>query len=255
MNDRILSSATDAAGAIDAAVAAVRAGDVIVLPTDTVYGVGADANNAAAVQKLLDAKQRGRDFPPPVLVAEAASVLALAEGVDGRVDALAEAFWPGALTLVLRAASWLTFDLGDRGATIAVRVPDHDFTRDVLRRTGPLAVSSANVHGRDAALSAQEAFDQLGESVAVYLTPAWEWAGGVHHHRPDRRRSARVARGPDHHRPAQRGRPGPHPGAGTCSRAGTRAGTRARNRPQPRGGGVEPAASIAEEPGETPPRA
>lgn len=96
-------------------------------------------------------------------------MLALAEGVDGRVDALAEAFWPGALTLVLRAASWLTFDLGDRGATIAVRVPDHDFTRDVLRRTGPLAVSSANVHGRDAALSAQEAFDQLGESVAVYL--------------------------------------------------------------------------------------
>ncbi len=169
MNDRIFSSETDAAGAIGAAVAAVRAGEVIVLPTDTVYGVGADANNPDAVQKLLDAKQRGRDFPPPVLVAEAASVLALADGVDDRVNALAEAFWPGALTLVLRSAAWVTFDLGDRGATIAVRVPDHDFTRNVLRRTGPLAVSSANVHGQDAAVTAQEAYAQLGDLVAVYL--------------------------------------------------------------------------------------
>lgn len=169
MNDRIHSSETDAAAAIAAAVAAVRAGELIVLPTDTVYGIGADANNADAVARLLEAKQRGRGFPPPVLVADPASLDALADGVDDRVRTLAEAFWPGALTLVLRAAAWVTFDLGDRAGTIAVRVPDQDVTREVLRRTGPLAVSSANVHGREAALTAADAHEQLGDAVAVYL--------------------------------------------------------------------------------------
>ena len=169
MTHRILSTFDDPEAAFDAAAEAVRAGEVIVLPTDTVYGVGADARNATAVQRLLDAKQRGRDFPPPVLVAEVAMVRALAEGVDDRVSALAAEFWPGALTLVLRAHASLKMDLGDRGATIAVRVPDHDFTRELLRRTGPLAVSSANVHGQDAALRASEAVEQLGDAIAVYL--------------------------------------------------------------------------------------
>ena len=169
MTHRILSTFDDPEAAFDAAAEAVRAGEVIVLPTDTVYGVGADARNATAVQRLLDAKQRGRDFPPPVLVAEVAMVRALAEGVDDRVSALAAEFWPGALTLVLRSHASLKMDLGDRGDTIAVRVPDHDFTRELLRRTGPLAVSSANVHGQDAALRASDAADQLGDTVAVYL--------------------------------------------------------------------------------------
>jgi len=162
-------STADAEPAFAAAVGAVRAGEVIVLPTDTVYGIGADATNAAAVQRLLDAKRRGRDYPPPVLVAEVAMVRALAADVDDRVLALARAFWPGPLTLVLRAQEGLRLDLGDRGATIAVRVPDHDFTRELLRRTGPLAVSSANVHGRDAALEIPDAVEQLGAAVAVYL--------------------------------------------------------------------------------------
>ncbi|WP_232547736.1 L-threonylcarbamoyladenylate synthase [Propioniciclava soli] len=169
MNDRIWSTGADLEAAYDAATDAVAAGQVIVLPTDTVYGVGADALNAEAVQRLLDAKQRGREFPPPVLVAEVPMLRALAEGVDDRVRALAEAFWPGALTLVLRSAPTLRMDLGDRGDTIAVRVPDHDLTRELLRRTGPLAVSSANVHGADAALTAEDAAAQLGDAVAVYL--------------------------------------------------------------------------------------
>lgn len=155
--------------AYEEAVAAIAAGEVIVMPTDTVYGVGADATNGEAVQRLLDAKQRGRDFPPPVLVAEVAMVRALATGVDERVHTLAESFWPGALTIVLRARDTLRMDLGDRGDTIAVRVPDDDFTRELLRRTGPLAVSSANVHGRDAALTIDDAVDQLGDACAVYL--------------------------------------------------------------------------------------
>jgi len=165
---RVLDS-RDTEAALETAVAAVRAGEVIVLPTDTVYGVGADAFAPAAVQRLLEAKHRGRDLPPPVLVGDAAVVKALASGVDDRVLSLADAFWPGPLTLVLRAHDSLRLDLGDRGDTIAVRVPDHDVTRELLRRTGPLAVSSANTHGNPAALTVEDAVAQLGESVAVYL--------------------------------------------------------------------------------------
>lgn len=168
MNYRVIDT-QDADVAFDAAADAVANGEVIVLPTDTVYGVGANATDGAAVQRLLDAKQRGRDMPPPVLVAEVAMVRALASGVDERLTGLAEAFWPGALTVVLRARDSLRMDLGDRGDTIAVRVPDHAFTRELLRRTGPLAVSSANVHGRDAALTIDDATGQLGESCSVYL--------------------------------------------------------------------------------------
>lgn len=168
MNHTVIDIA-GADAAFAAAAGAVAAGEVIVLPTDTVYGVGADATSGAAVQRLLDAKQRGRDFPPPVLIAEVAMVRALATDLDDRLDRLAEAFWPGALTLVLNAREALRMDLGDRGSTIAVRVPDHDFTRELLRRTGPLAVSSANVHGREPALTIEDAVGQLGESCSVYL--------------------------------------------------------------------------------------
>ena len=168
----------DAEAAFAAAEDAVRAGRVVVLPTDTVYGVGADAFSGAAVQALLDAKQRGRDMPPPILVAEVAMVRALASNVDDRVAALGAAFWPGALTLVLRAHDSLRLDLGDRSDTIAVRVPDHAFTRELLRRTGPLAVSSANVSGRDAALTIADATAQLADAVAVYLD-AGEMSGPV----------------------------------------------------------------------------
>lgn len=177
MNQNIFDIA-DAEPALAAAAEAVARGEVIVLPTDTVYGVGAQATSGAAVQRLLDAKQRGRDMPPPVLVAEVAMVRALATDVDDRLHRLAEAFWPGALTVILRARDSLRMDLGDRGDTIAVRVPDHDFTRELLRRTGPLAVSSANVHGRDAALRISDAVDQLGESCSVYLD-AGEMGGPV----------------------------------------------------------------------------
>lgn len=168
MNVHVIDIA-DADHAFAEAAAAIDRGEVIVLPTDTVYGVGANATDADAVQRLLDAKERGRDMPPPVLVADAGMVPALATGVDERVRALGEAFWPGALTLVLPTRPTLRMDLGDRGDTIAVRVPDHDFTRELLRRTGPLAVSSANVHGHDAALTIDQATAQLGERCSVYL--------------------------------------------------------------------------------------
>lgn len=160
---------TDPAAGIDAALAAVREGECIVLPTDTVYGIGADALSADAVQGLLNAKQRGRDMPPPVLIAEPAMVRSLASAVSEDAYALADAFWPGALTLILASHPTLRMDLGDRGDTIAVRIPDLAFTRELLRATGPLAVSSANVSGQPSATSITGARKQLGTSVAVYL--------------------------------------------------------------------------------------
>lgn len=159
----------DPESAIDAAADAIARGRCIVLPTDTVYGIGADAFSADAVQGLLDAKQRGRDMPPPVLIADASLLRSLAAEVTPEAQALAEGFWPGALTLVVTAQPSLRMDLGDRGQTVAVRVPDHEFTRRLLRDTGPLAVSSANVSGRDAAMTIDEAEAQLGDAVEVYL--------------------------------------------------------------------------------------
>ncbi|MFT3862552.1 L-threonylcarbamoyladenylate synthase [Micropruina sp.] len=166
---RLFDCATQGDEALAAAEAAVAAGECIVLPTDTVYGIGAAAFDAAAVQRLLDAKQRGRDMPPPVLIAEPSMLRSLATGLTRSGLDLAKAFWPGPLTVVVTAQPELQLDLGDRGDTIAVRVPDQDFTRALLRHTGPLAVSSANVSGRPAATTVHEAIEQLGDSVSVYL--------------------------------------------------------------------------------------
>lgn len=155
--------------ALTAARTALDAGEVIVLPTDTVYGIGADAFNADAVERLLQAKGRGRDMPPPVLIADAALIRALAVEVPDAVHALVELHWPGPLTIICKAQPSLQMDLGDTAGTVALRVPDHEVARALLRRTGPMAVSSANLTGQDAALSVDEAIEQLGHSVAVYL--------------------------------------------------------------------------------------
>lgn len=161
--------AADTADAVDAARRAVEAGDCIVLPTDTVYGIGADAFSPEAVQGLLDAKDRGRDMPPPVLVGDASLIRALATDVPDQARELVEVHWPGPLTIVCRIQPSLRMDLGDTDGTIALRVPDHELAREILRRTGPLAVSSANLSGRPAALTCDEAVDQLGDRVGVYL--------------------------------------------------------------------------------------
>lgn len=156
------------AGYVSAA-AAVADGSVIVLPTDTVYGVGADPFSEAAVQKLLDTKQRGADMPPPVLIAEPSMLRALVARVPAGAKALAAEFWPGPLTLILSEQKSLGLHLGETRGTVAVRVPDHDGARELLRRTGPLAVSSANLSGQTPATTCAEAVDQLGGNVEVYL--------------------------------------------------------------------------------------
>jgi L-threonylcarbamoyladenylate synthase len=155
--------------ATEAARQAIEAGECIVLPTDTVYGIGVDAFSAKAVQRLLDAKQRGRDMPPPVLIGESTLIRALAVDVPEMAKDLVEKHWPGALTVICHIQPSLRMDLGETEGTIALRVPDHELAREILRRTGPMAVSSANISGRPAALTCDAAIEQLGDSVAVYL--------------------------------------------------------------------------------------
>ncbi|KQW48364.1 translation factor Sua5 [Nocardioides sp. Root1257] len=155
--------------AVEAAAIAVQQGELVVLPTDTVYGLGADAFDPAAVQGLLDAKGRGRDMPPPVLVSSATTLDALAVRVPGYARALVEEFWPGPLTLVCHQQSSLQWDLGDNRGTVAVRMPDHPVALEILERTGPLAVSSANKTGMPAATDADQAIEMLGEDVDVVV--------------------------------------------------------------------------------------
>jgi len=155
--------------AIDAASLAVQRGELIVLPTDTVYGVAADAFDPAAVTALLRAKGRGREMPPPVLVSAATTIDALAVRVPDYARALVEKFWPGPLTIVCHQQTSLQWDLGDTRGTVAIRMPDHELAREILERTGPLAVSSANSTGSPAATDADEAERMLGEHVAVLV--------------------------------------------------------------------------------------
>ena len=148
---------------------AIARGELIVLPTDTVYGVAADAFTPAAVQRLLEAKGRGRDQPPPVLVAGQAALAALVEEIPEPVQRLVDEFWPGGLTIILPAQASLSWDLGDTLGTVAVRMPDQRVALELLEETGPLAVSSANLTGEAAATSAADAQRMLGDSVSVYL--------------------------------------------------------------------------------------
>ena len=157
------------ADAIRTAAGSVTAGELVVLPTDTVYGLGADAFNSAAVADLLRVKGRGRGFPVPVLVGSWSTIDGLVTEVDERTRGLVEAFWPGALTIVVRHAPSLDWDLGDSEGTVAVRMPLHPVAIELLEQTGPMAVSSANRHGESPAQTAAQARDQLGDDVAIYL--------------------------------------------------------------------------------------
>jgi tRNA threonylcarbamoyl adenosine modification protein (Sua5/YciO/YrdC/YwlC family) len=157
------------AAGLDAAAAAIGRGELVLVPTDTVYGVAADAFTPAAVTGLLAAKNRGRTMPVPVLIGEASTLAGLVVNLPPVANALAQAFWPGGLTLVVEHAPSLAWDLGDAEGTVAVRLPDDEVARDLLRRTGPLAVSSANRSGRPAATTAQEAVQQLGMHAALVL--------------------------------------------------------------------------------------
>jgi len=148
---------------------AIGRGELIVLPTDTVYGVAADAFSASAVAALLAAKGRGRQAPPPVLVAGITTMRALVAEVPEPVERLVDAFWPGGLTIVLPSQPSLSWDLGETHGTVAVRMPAERIALELLAECGPLAVSSANLTGKAAAIDVDGARGMLGDSVAVYL--------------------------------------------------------------------------------------
>ena len=154
---------------LEAAAHAARSGNLVVMPTDTVYGIGADAFNAAAVRALLAAKGRGPDMPVPVLVGSWSTIDGLVMAVPPVARTLIEAFWPGGLSLVVEHSPTLSWDLGDARGTVMVRMPLHPVALDLLRLVGPMAVSSANRSGSPPATTADAAQVQLGDDVAVYL--------------------------------------------------------------------------------------
>ncbi|MDX6743742.1 L-threonylcarbamoyladenylate synthase [Actinocorallia sp. A-T 12471] len=157
-----------ARGIADAA-SCLRRGEVVVMPTDTVYGIASDAFTPAAVRLLLETKGRGRDMPPPVLVGSVRAATALIDDLGPYGQDVIDEFWPGALTVVCHANPSLAWDLGDTKGTVAVRMPLHDLALELLRETGPLAVSSANLSGHPAARTVEEAEAMLGDKVSVYL--------------------------------------------------------------------------------------
>jgi L-threonylcarbamoyladenylate synthase len=154
---------------IASAVGALKGGRLVVMPTDTVYGIGADAFDNTAVTALLSAKGRGRDMPVGVLVGSWHTIEGLVYTVPDGARELIRAFWPGALSLVVAQAPSLQWDLGDARGTVMLRMPLHPVAIELLREVGPMAVSSANVSGSPPAVSAAEARSQLGDLVDIYL--------------------------------------------------------------------------------------
>lgn len=154
---------------LEVAIDAVRGGKLVVTPTDTLYGIGADAFNRQAVADLLAAKRRGPDYPVPVLVGSWSTIAGLVSRQTDEMTALVKAFWPGGLSLVVEQAPSLPWDLGDSRGTVMLRMPNHPVALQLLREVGPMAVSSANLHGQQPPTSAQAARQQLGDAVEVYL--------------------------------------------------------------------------------------
>lgn len=166
---RVMPLGEDVEAAIHAAAGALRAGELVVVPTDTVYGLAADAFIASATARVFAVKQRPRSLPLPVLVSRAKQAWALAVSVPPGAEALAEEFWPGPLTMILPQGSGLVWDLGESDGTIALRMPDHQHLLTLLETTGPLAVTSANISGEPTPSTVEEIKAKLGDSVGVYL--------------------------------------------------------------------------------------
>lgn len=162
-------AAEQRAAGLEHAQRAIRENKCVVFPTDTVYGIAADAFSPLGVTLLLASKGRSRKMPPPVLIPRLNALDGLATDVPAEARRLAETFWPGGLTLILHAQPSLDWDLGETKGTVALRIPADELAQDLLTLTGPLAVSSANRTGQPAAQTAADAEAQLAESVEVYL--------------------------------------------------------------------------------------
>lgn len=156
------------AEAIAAAAAALREGDIIGIPTDTVYGLAADPWHSGAADRLFLLKGRPRHVELPLLVASEAQALELTTSVPASARRLMEAFWPGALTIVLPRRPDVEADLGDEDETIGVRCPAHPVPRALCEKAGPVATTSANRHG-EAPLTSALALAETMPGVALVL--------------------------------------------------------------------------------------
>jgi tRNA threonylcarbamoyl adenosine modification protein (Sua5/YciO/YrdC/YwlC family) len=154
---------------LDAATSALRRGDLVVLPVDTVYAVACDAFSDRGVDRLREAKAAGPDLPLQVLVGTPATIDGLGYGLTKAARDLAEAFWPGGLTLVVRQQPSLTWDLADAAGTVGLRMPLHPVALELLRATGPLAVSAASRAGALPPGDVESARSHLGAAVTAYL--------------------------------------------------------------------------------------
>ena len=163
-----IDSTTERERAISAATAAARRGDVIVMPTESVYAVATDAFSPRGVMTLRTVKSRSEDVPLPVMIGSVNTLAGITTGVSPEIKALVDAFWPGPMTLVLNAAPTLAWDIGGHGE-VSVRIPIHPVALAVLKKTGPMVVTAANAHGFDPPTTCDEAERQLGDDVAVYL--------------------------------------------------------------------------------------
>ncbi|HJR19148.1 MAG TPA: L-threonylcarbamoyladenylate synthase [Actinomycetota bacterium] len=164
-----VSLAADREAALEAAAKELDAGGVVVFPTDTVYGIGADAFNPEATRRVFEAKQRPRSMPLPVLVARPRQAWALCSDVPRSAQVLVAAFWPGPLTLILPEAEGLSWELGETRGGVAVRMPAHDDLLDLIMMIGPLAATSANVSGRPTPPTAEAVAAELGDTVSLYV--------------------------------------------------------------------------------------
>lgn len=163
---------------LEALNAAVKREELAVIPTDTVYGIASVPFAPAAVERLQSAKGRGEDFPPPVLISGTEELerlmakpgsMGMSLSAFGAAKRLARAFWPGALTMIVKADSSLGWNLGATHGTIALRQPNHPVALEILRHTGPLAVTSANKHTQPPATNIDAAKAYFWDKVAVYV--------------------------------------------------------------------------------------
>jgi tRNA threonylcarbamoyl adenosine modification protein (Sua5/YciO/YrdC/YwlC family) len=171
-NERIIRVSEDREqweGLVEVGGRMVAQGGLVVLPTDTVYGLGCDPFNPSAVEALFKAKARGRDLPLPVLVHTWRQAIGLVEDITEHARLLIAEYWPGPLTIVLRESPGIGWDLGDSRGTVAVRMPKHDFALALIERTGPLAVTSANRSGMPTPSSIEGVAEQLGGQVDVFF--------------------------------------------------------------------------------------
>jgi len=154
--------------AIVKATKVLKAGGLVVFPTDTLYGLGADANNPQAIRSIYTAKDRTIEKAIPVLIGDFTQLYLVTEQLDARVKILTDVFWPGALTLILRKKTGLPEELS-QSDTLGLRMPAHPFALALLQLSGPLAVSSANISGAENPINAEQVLQQLNGRIDLII--------------------------------------------------------------------------------------